>query len=69
MLIGYYDQCCRFSQYIGYVTLKIIYFHYLKNYFLAQNIQKTFYVILKTKTLTMIHRAFFLYAKDKRLLG
>ena len=32
--------CCFFSRNIGYLTLKIIYFHYLKKHFLVQRIQK-----------------------------
>ena len=45
------DQCFFFSRNIGEVTLKIIYFHYLKKCFLDQSIQKIFYLILKTEAL------------------
>ena len=40
-----------FSRNIGEVTLKIIYFHYPKKYFLDQSIQKWVYLILKTEAL------------------
>ena len=40
-------QCFLFSRIIGQLTPKIIYFYYLKKYFLDQSIQKIFYLILK----------------------
>ena len=46
------QQCFFFSRNIGQLTPKIIYFHYLKKYFLDLSIQKTFYLILKTEALT-----------------
>ena len=45
------EQWFFFSRNIGQVTPKIIYFHYLKNSFLDQSIQKIFYLILKTEAL------------------
>ena len=44
-------QCFLFSRNIGQLTLKIIYFHYLKESFLDQSIQGIFYLILKEEAL------------------
>ena len=40
-----------FGWYIGYVTLKVIHFHYVKNLFPHQSIRNMLYVILKTEAL------------------
>ena len=40
-----------FSQNIGLLTPKIIYFYYLNKYFLDQSIQKIFHLNLKTEAL------------------
>ena len=45
------QHCFFFSRNIGYVTLKIIYFHYLKKYLLDLSIQKKSNLILKTEAL------------------
>ena len=44
-------QCFYFSRNIGYFTPKIIYFHYLKESFLDQSLQKMCCLILKTAAL------------------
>ena len=59
-------QCFFFSRYIGYVTPKLMYFHYLKQYFLAQNIQIIFYLILKTEAL---HSTVRWYTPPRILVG
>ena len=41
------EQSFLFSRNVGWVTLKMTYFYYLKKYFLDQSIQKTFFSILK----------------------
>ena len=46
-------QCFFSSQTIGKFTPKIIYFHYLRNYFLDQSNQKMFPLILKTEELVL----------------
>ena len=46
-----FKQCCFLSQNIGWLTPKIIYFHYLQKSFLEQSIQLLFYFILKTEAL------------------
>ena len=48
----YPEQGFFFSRNIGQVTPKMIYFYYLKKQFLAQSIQKIFYLILKKDALT-----------------
>ena len=45
------QQSFLFRRNIGLLTLKIIYFHYLKNSFLDQSTQKRFYLISKKQTL------------------
>ena len=50
-----YDQWFFFSRIIGYLTLKIIYFHYVKKHILDQSIQYIFYLILKKDALHTIH--------------
>ena len=47
-------QCFLFSRIIGQLTPKIIYFYYLKKYFLDQSIQKIFHLILKKEPLLHI---------------
>ena len=53
-----HHQCFFFSRNIGQLTLKTIYFYYLKKLFLDQSIQKSFYLILKKEALriTPLHR-------------
>ena len=46
-------QWLLFSRNIGYLTLKIIYLHYLKKSFLDQSIQKIVYLILKKEALAL----------------
>ena len=48
-------QCFFFGRNIGWVTPKTIYFHYLKKYFLDQNIQKIikFNLIYKAEALNV----------------
>ena len=46
-------HCFLFSRIIGYLTPKIIYFYYLKKYFLDQSIPKIFNFILKKEALVM----------------
>ena len=48
-----HQQCFFFSQNIGQFTLKKNYFHYLKEKILDQCIQKTFYLLLKTRALVI----------------
>ena len=43
-------QCFFFSRSIGYVTPKIIHFHYLKKYFLDQSIQYIFLFIFENRS-------------------
>ena len=52
-----HHQWFFFSRNIGELTLKIIYFHYLKKCFLDQSIQKRFYLILKKYALVTHHRS------------
>ena len=49
--INYTTHQCFFSRNIGWVAPKIIYFQYLKKYFLDQSIQKIVYLILKIEAL------------------
>ena len=44
-------QCCRFSQYIGYVTPKIVCLYYKKTYLWGKSISKMLYLMMKTKSL------------------
>ena len=50
------NQCFFFSRNIGQLTPKIIYFYYLKKYFLAQSNQYIFYLILKKEALISTFR-------------
>ena len=66
------DQCFFFSWSIGLLTLTIIYFHYLNEYFLDQSIPKTVYFIWKTEALKLkyqnIKKAPFCFALYSRFL-
>ena len=48
------SQWLFFGRNIGLLTLKVIYFHYLKIYFLDQSIQKICYLILKKEALIVM---------------
>ena len=48
------SQWLFFGRNIGLLTLKVIYFHYLKIYFLDQSIQKICYLILKKEALSVV---------------
>ena len=53
---NYYEwQWLFFGRNIGQLTPKIIYFHYLRKFFLDQSIQQIFYLILKTEALMSGH--------------
>ena len=47
------EQCVFFSRNIGWLTLKIFYLHYSKEFFLEKSIQKTFYLIWKKEALRL----------------
>ena len=49
--IEHCDQCFLLSRNIGKVNPTIIYFHYVKKYFLNQSIQNITYLILKKDAL------------------